>query len=114
MRKYGDIYNMSDFKLKENTVYVIDGMGSGNISNSNITNEKAISFLKVNINRIKLFSIHPSNWEELAGVEKTVNYSQKELEVLKLEELRGIYPNITARSKSDFIKKILKNDKNTL
>ena len=56
--------NSSQFKMRNTGVHQIS-FGSGNmISNSNMTDELAIIFLKENPNRITLFEVFPENWKD--------------------------------------------------
>lgn len=59
------IENDSQFKMRNTGVHQIS-FGSGlMISNTNMTDQLAIMFLKENPNRISLFEIYPENWKEL-------------------------------------------------
>lgn len=67
--------NMSSdkWKLKTNAVFPFRYGGSAHISNANLTEEKAIEFLKQNKNRIQVFATYPANWEDVIdGVKKKV------------------------------------------
>jgi len=58
------VENTSQFKMRNTGVHQIS-FGSGSmISNSNMTDELAILFLKENPNRISLFEIFPENWKD--------------------------------------------------
>ena len=82
------------------------------ISNSNLTDEKAIEFLRTNPDRISLFSEYPENWREL--IEDTPelpgpNFEERQqLMEFSLKELREMYPETKAASKEAFINKVLK------
>ena len=59
-------YKMAQFKFKRNAASYKDKKGDKTtISNSTMTDEKALKFLKTNPERIELFSEYPSNWKEL-------------------------------------------------
>lgn len=113
---------MSNFRFKKQAIYKLNGKGSGNISNTNMTDEKAVAFLKGNPARIKMFSQFPENWKEmLEGAEAVINESstqgedkltdqvedsledvkkpctpceRKRLEKMKMNELKETYPDI--------------------
>ncbi|MEE1963559.1 hypothetical protein V1387_12750 [Allomuricauda taeanensis] len=58
--------SMADFQLKGNSYY---NFGNGlKVNNDRLTNELVIEFLKVNPERIKLFSKYPGNWKDLVGI----------------------------------------------
>lgn len=115
----------SNFRLtKPSVIYRIYRDNQlGTISNNKMTDALAIEFLKVDAKRITLFSIFPENWKELVGVEpvKTVVVEPAQTPVqtpvksnlndLSFIELRKAYPNVSARSKSDFIKKVNEQNK---
>lgn len=109
LKKY---YNMSQFRFKGATVhYKIKKGDKFTISNSTMTDEKAIAFLKVNPDRIRLFSEYPENWEELVKGKPEYTEEEKalisELEKMKLDELKELYPGIKVKSKKAFIKKVI-------
>jgi hypothetical protein len=55
-----------NFQLKKpQVIYKLEKGSSRTISNSKMTDELAIKFLKINEDRIKLFSKYPENWLEL-------------------------------------------------
>lgn len=57
---------MSNFEFKHPmAMYRNKKSDTTTISNSNITDEKAIEFLQTNPERIRLFSKYPKNWETL-------------------------------------------------
>ena len=59
-------YNMTQFRFKRAVAHYKNKKGDKTtISNSTMTDEKAIEFLKTNPERITLFSEFPSNWEQL-------------------------------------------------
>jgi hypothetical protein len=59
-------YKMTQFKFKRNAASYKNKKGdTTTISNSTMTDEKAIAFLKTNDKRISLFSEFPSNWKKL-------------------------------------------------
>jgi hypothetical protein len=122
-------YNMVQFKLKESKYYRFEKGSKLTLTNHSMTDEKAIAFLKINPERIKLFSQYPSNWKDLIeGKEETEEDketrlaieaelkaasgeapkpSKEDLEKVTLKELKEKYPEIIAISKADFIEKIL-------
>ncbi len=116
-----NIYQVINFKFKRAIAqYKNKPTDSVSISNSNITDEKAIEFLKTNPDRISLFSSYPQNWKELIGIE-TVEDTAKNTaieaeiqalrasyEAMTMKELKAKFPDITERRKSDFIDAILK------
>lgn len=130
-------YNMSEFKFKRNAASYKNRKGDKTtISNSTITNEKAVEFLRTNPKRIELFSKFPSNWQKM--VDQGFDYETKEekekrhaieaeiIEVkkskeanqvqeenekakllkLSLKELRAKYPEIKASKITDFVDKV--------
>jgi len=116
-------FNMSNFELKNNAYYRLQKGDSRTINNNIITDQLAIQFLKINKNRIKLFSKYPENWEGMLSLE---NKEVKEDEVIELtqdqeaqkkhlmkykfSELREKYPEVKAEfggSKSSFIDRII-------
>ena len=60
-----DVENTSNFKMRDVGIHQISFGAGEYISNANITDELAISFLKENPNRISLFETFPANWKEL-------------------------------------------------
>ena len=57
---------MTQFKFKRHAAQYKNKKGDRTtLSNSNMTDEKAIEFLNTNPERIRLFSDFPSNWETL-------------------------------------------------
>lgn len=57
-------YSVVNFQLrKPNVIYKLQTGSPITISNSVMTDELAIEFLKINPERIKLFSMYPSNWD---------------------------------------------------
>lgn len=61
-----NIYKMTNFKFKRHAASYKDKKGDKTtISNSTMTDEKALKFLKTNPRRIELFSDFPSNWKNL-------------------------------------------------
>jgi len=61
-----NLYKMTQFKFKRHAAQYKNKKGDRTtISNSNMTDEKAIEFLNTNPERIRLFSDYPSNWETL-------------------------------------------------
>ena len=62
-----------NWKLKTNSIFTFRYGGSVHISNANLTEEKAIEFLRQNKNRIQVFATYPANWEGIVdGVKKKV------------------------------------------
>ena len=62
-----------NWKLKTNSIFPFRYGGSVHISNANLTEEKAIEFLRQNKNRIQVFAIYPANWGDIVdGVKKKV------------------------------------------
>lgn len=75
------IYKMEQFKFKKPKAQYKNKKGdSVTISNSTMTDEKAIEFLKTNPERISLFSDYPENWKELLTI-GIVEETAEELEV---------------------------------
>ena len=61
-----NVYKMTEFKFARHAASYKNRKGDKTtISNSTMTDEKALNFLKTDPSRIKLFSEFPSNWEEL-------------------------------------------------
>lgn len=61
-------YKVVNFELaKPSVIYKLQKGSSRTISNSILTDELAIDFLKIRKERIELFSKYPSNWLELIG-----------------------------------------------
>jgi len=68
-----NIYRMTQFKFKRHAAQYKNAKGDRTtISNGNLTDEKAIEFLRTNPARISLFAVYPSNWETILidGVDK--------------------------------------------
>jgi len=127
---------MSNFRFKKAAIYKLDGKANGNISNTNMTDAKAILFLTSNPARIKMFSKYPDNWKELIagdievvepvqveGTSKTsaeVNEEgkkpcspceRKRLEKMKMAELRETYPEAETtfgQKKTELVDEIIK------
>lgn len=113
---------MSEFRFKrERAIYRIDQESKERISNDIITDELAIRFLKVNPERISLFSQYPENWEDLIsdspvqdtedGTPCTECELKEELEAMKMTELREKYGELVkvefGMKKTEYIDKIL-------
>ncbi len=61
-----NFYKMAQFKFKRHAASYKNKKGDKTtISNSTMTDEKAIAFLKTDPKRIELFSDYPSNWKKL-------------------------------------------------
>ncbi|PZR18862.1 MAG: hypothetical protein DI539_16110 [Flavobacterium psychrophilum] len=61
-----EITHSSQFKLKSVLGAIQMSFGSGQfITNTVLTDELALEFLKSNPNRISMFSEYPENWKEL-------------------------------------------------
>lgn len=61
-----NVESQGEFKLRSNVGVIQLEFGSGLfLSNSNMTDELAVQFLKENPNRISLFEKYPSNWKEI-------------------------------------------------
>lgn len=59
-------YNMAQFEFKRTAASYKNEKGDKvTISNSTMTDEKALKFLKTNPKRIELFSKYPKNWKKL-------------------------------------------------
>lgn len=57
---------MTQFKFKRHAAQYKNAKGDRTtISNGNLTDEKAIEFLRTNPARISLFAVYPSNWETI-------------------------------------------------
>lgn len=116
-------FNMSNFELKNNAYYRLEKGDSTTINNNIITDQLALEFLRINKERIKLFSKYPEGWEDLLTAE---NKEVKEDEVIELtedqeaqkkhlmkykfSELREKYPEVKAEfggSKANFIDRII-------
>ncbi len=121
-------FNMSNFELKNNAYYRLAKGDSRTINNNIITDQLALEFLKINKERIKLFSKYPSGWEDMLTAE---NKEVKEDEVIELtqdqeaqkkhlmkykfSELREKYPDVKAEfggSKASFIDRIITQKEN--
>ncbi|OCK42527.1 hypothetical protein BA195_10145 [Tenacibaculum soleae] len=72
-------YKVVNFELaKPSVIYKLKKGSSITISNSTLTDELAIEFLKLRKERIKLFSKYPSNWLELIGeIEEPIKPKRK-------------------------------------
>lgn len=77
------VYNMSSFKFKKPNVQYKNKRGDKKtISNSTMTDEGAVEFLKTNTERIGLFSEYPSNWKKLiSGEQETEEEKEKRLAI---------------------------------
>lgn len=83
------IYKMKNFEFKrERAHYKLRKGDRTTISNDNLTDEKAIEFLKANPKNIVLFSKYPPNWEDLLGEEKKP--AKKAKAVKKAEDIEVI------------------------
>lgn len=125
-----NIYKMANFKFRKHAAMYKDKKGDKTtISNGNLTDEKAIAFLKTNPERIKLFLEYPSNWKKLIeGEQETKEEQENRLSVeaekkakddtvsnpereilmrIPLKDLRKKYPDIKATSTRVFVDKIL-------
>jgi len=107
-----NIYNMSNFKLIGKSQYKIKKSDRFTISNSNLTDDLAIAFLKERKERIELFEKYPENWEELLkdgniAIEAERLALKESLEEMTLAELKEKYPAIKEKKKALFISKIL-------
>lgn len=122
---------MTQFKFKAHAAMYKNKKGDKTtISNSNLTDESAIEFLKTNPERIRLFSEFPSNWETLIysdGTPETEEEKEKRLSIeaemkavklgqkpskavlskMKLKDLRKMYPTIKATSIKEFVSETL-------
>ncbi|WP_339875219.1 hypothetical protein [Olleya marilimosa] len=74
------------FQLKKaQVIYKLQKGSPVTISNLKMTDELAIDFLKINSERIKLFSKYPENWLELIGeTEETIEVKTEP----KVEEVK--------------------------
>ena len=132
-----NIYQMTKFSFKKPLAQYKNKKGDRTtISNSTMTDEKAIEFLKTNPERIKLFAKFPSNWEQLLvdGVKKeTAKQKEKRLAIeaemaaaaagneksatkaelmkMTLKDLRAKYPSVKATSIKEFVGKVLESQK---
>jgi len=131
-----NIFKMTQFKFKRHAAsYKIKKGDKSAISNATLTDEKAIAFLCEDPERIRLFSVFPSNWERLlingidAETEKEkenrliaeaeaaaaaemneINEPKMKAEDLmkmQLKDLRTMYPEISASSIKSFVEKIV-------
>ena len=95
-------YKMTQFRFKNKAVSYKNKKGDKTtISNSTMTDEKAIEFLKTRPDRISLFSEYPSNWKELIE-------GKKETEPEK-EKRMAIEAEIKEVKKNNKIKEVKKN-----
>tara|TARA_R110000822_G_scaffold75692_3_gene182108 strand:+ start:452 stop:847 length:396 start_codon:yes stop_codon:yes gene_type:complete len=124
---------MEKFRLKKNGHKFPLGGGKGFISNTDMTDEKAILFLSQNPARVKLFSKCPEDWQSLkeskqVDLEDSIKEIETEAEELEVEDpisklrrelkstsmtvLREEYSEIPTKfgqKKNEFIKKIIKS-----
>ena len=128
-------YKMTQFKFKKNAATYKNKKGDKTtISNSTMTDENAIEFLKTNPERINLFSEYPLNWMNLLkGEAETDEQKERRLAIeaelrastepaptepdkeklretlmrKTMKELREEYPEIKATSINDFVDKVL-------
>lgn len=92
------IYKMKNFEFrKENAHYKNKKGDRVTISNSNMTDEKAIEFLKINPERISLFSKYPDNWKELIGIKK----KKKSRQIFDIEVIDAIHENDCCEEEHD-------------
>jgi hypothetical protein len=86
----------------------------GTISKENLTDEKAIALIKRNPKNISHFKKFPKDWENLIGLDndkqstKEQNSDSVDYSSMSLKELRAMFPEVTARSKKEFISEIPK------
>lgn len=63
-----NIYKMTNFAFKKHAAQYKNKKGDRTtISNSTMTDERAIEFLKTNPKRIELFGTYPKNWKKLVS-----------------------------------------------
>ena len=117
-------YKMTQFKFKRPAAMYKNKKGDKTtISNGNITDEKAIEFLKTKPERIELFSDYPSNWKKMIDnnfVQETEEEKEKrlaieaELEEKRIADLANETPEekelrLAAEKREDLMKIGLKN-----
>jgi len=113
-KKYRIMENKSNFRLHKKREGVQLEFGSGiHVTNSNITDEYAMKLLeryyKVHGESAveMLFDIYPDNIEfNGAANQKETETEESDDETLSLPKLREKYPNISARSKKEFLEKL--------
>lgn len=123
---------MSKFEIRGNKYFRLSRENGKTINNNIMTDELALEFLKINPERINLFSKFPKNWEEMLGIDNSeaveevedtvepvqetdpVSYTEEEkkeqLRKYKLRELRTMYPDVKEEfggTKEDFITQII-------
>lgn len=85
-------YKMTQFKFKRHAASYKNKKGDRTtISNSTMTDKKAVEFLKTNPERIKLFSVFPSNWKKLVkdGVSSETE-AEKEVRLAAEAEAKAV------------------------
>ena len=103
-------YMTSQFEFTQTFVmYKIQKGEPETISNDTMTDDKAIRFLQVNPDRIRVFSKYPENWEELIGLKEPKSLKD-ELNDKTFKELKEEYSDVELTSKAtkkEFIESIL-------
>jgi hypothetical protein len=74
-----------DFKLKQGKRITLHGM-TDDLSNANITNEKAVLFLKASPACAKFFEVLPSNWRDMTQAIGKPEPTSKKVEAPVTEE----------------------------
>lgn len=77
LKKYG-LRDMANFRLC-NGVVLQSAQFSEVITNTNITDEIALLWLKNNPTRINLFSVYPENWESMIAADKLSEEKSKKV-----------------------------------
>lgn len=101
-----NFYNMTQFKFKRHAAMYKNKKGDKvTISNANMTDEKAVAFLKTKPKRIELFSDFPSNWKAMIKGEAKVE-TDKELKkrlAIEAEEkaAKDKKPKVEAKPKAE-------------
>lgn len=83
-----NFYNMTQFKFIRHAAIYKNAKGDKTtISNGNMTDEKAILFLKTDSKRIKYFAEYPSDWKELIKGKKRETAKAKEIRLAAEAEI---------------------------
>jgi len=105
-----NIYKMVNFKFKRPSASYKNKKGDKTtISNSTMTDEKAIEFLKTNPERIRLFSEFPTNWEKLIKGEVETEEEKEKRIVIEAEITEVLKAKVSKKAdlKKEEVKKVV-------
>lgn len=104
-----NIYKMVNFKFKRPSASYKNKKGDKTtISNSTMTDEKAIEFLKTNPERIRLFSEFPTNWKKLIKGEVETEEEKEKRIAIEAEITEASKAKAETSKKADLGQKVVK------